>query len=448
MDDDGHKVNSRSKTPGPYLVVVLALAYMLSFMDRQILGLMVGPIRQDLGLTDVEVSLLQGMAFAILYGLGSLVVGRIADACNRSLLIAVGIAFWSLMTGACGFAVNFATLFVARAGVGIGESVLSPAAYSMLADAYPPRDLPRAMAGFTIGGILGAGLGFVLGGLVVAYTSQDSTVTVPLVGEVRSWQAVFVLIGLVGIPVGILAATVREPERHGLLRDTEGCRMENVSAKLALSFILARWRGYVPVTLSAAALSILGYGYLGWFPTYLIRVHGINAGPAGVSIGVVYLCFGPIGALSGAKLANYLQKRGYADANLRAVCLIAVGLTVASIGTLAPNGPVALVGSIPVAFLLASYLGLAAAALQLVTPNQMRGRVSALFQLTINLMGLGLGPTIVATLTEHVFRNDLAIGRSLTITVAGAGLIAFALMVLSLGPYRRMLIDASSWARR
>src|SRR3954469_13254339 len=176
--DTAAQTNRRSA----YLVVVLALAYMLSYMDRQILGLLVGPIRQDLGITDVEISLLQGLSFALLYGLGSLPAGRLADSHNRTILIAVGVCFWSVMTGACGFARSFGGLFIARAGVGIGESVLSPAAYSMLADAYPPRALPRAMAGFTVGGILGAGLGFVVGGLVVGFVSHGTMLALPILG--------------------------------------------------------------------------------------------------------------------------------------------------------------------------------------------------------------------------------------------------------------------------
>jgi MFS family permease len=428
-----------------YLVVVLALAYMLSYMDRQILGLLVGPIRQDLGITDVEISLLQGLSFALLYGLGSLPAGRLADGHNRTILIAVGVCFWSVMTAACGLARNFGSLFIARAGVGIGESVLSPAAYSMLADTYPPRDLPRAMAGFTVGGILGAGLGFVVGGVVVGVVSHGTMVALPILGEIKPWQAAFIIIGLPGILVSFIVLTVREPRRRNLLHSTDGV-VSKVSTKEVLLHVAKRWRGYVPLTLGAAALSVLGYGYLGWFPTYLIRVHGVSAGSAGVQIGIIYLIFGPLGAYGGARFAMYLRERGYADANLRAVMLIALAFIPLSCGTLAANSTVALIAAAPLAMLLASYLGIAATALQLVTPNQMRALVSALFQLAINLLGLTLGPTIVAVLTQRVFADDKALDMSLMITVGGAAVVASGFLSLALPHYRLMLVDADAWS--
>ncbi|WP_032918040.1 spinster family MFS transporter [Mesorhizobium erdmanii] len=429
-----------------YMVVVLAAAYTFSFMDRQILGLMIGPIRQDLGISDVEVSLLQGLAFALLFGLGSLPAGRLADRGNRSVLIAIGICFWSLMTVACGFARSFGGLFIARAGVGIGESVLSPAAYSMLADAYSPRDLPRAMAGFMMGGIVGAGLGFVVGGLVVSYVSQGTTLYLPILGELKSWQAVFVLIGLPGLMVSALALTLREPTRRGLLKDVRDGRVSSLSTGGVLRHVMGRWQGYVPLTLGAAALSVLGYGYLGWFPTYLIRDHGVSPGSAGVVLGVEYLCVGPLGALGGVRFARYMQGRGYVDGNLRAVAIMASAFVPLSLGTLASNATVAFIAAAPVIFLLSAYIGVVAASLQLVTPNQMRALVSALFQMTINVLGLSIGPTIVAATTQHVFQNDLAVGKSLVISVAGAGLISTCLLTLALPAYRRMLAESSSWS--
>jgi MFS family permease len=432
--------------PG-YLLAVLTISYMLAFIDRQILSLLVGPIRQDLGITDVQFSLLQGMAFALLYILCGLPAGRLADRHNRSLMIAIGICIWSAMTVACGFARGFGSLFLARAGVGIGESVLAPAAYSLLADAFTPKELPRAVAFYTIGGILGIGLAYLLGGLVVGYVSGDSSIALPIVGAVNSWQAVFVIVGLPGLAIAGLALTLREPERRSLLRDEQNQVISRVSVSEVMRFMAQRWHCYATLIAGVSCMSILGYGFFSWYPTFLIRCHDVSPASAGIQMGLIVIIFGPVGAICAPRIAARLAENGHADANVRTVLLLAASLVPLSLGTLIEDKILAMLAGIPVITILAGYLGLSVAALQIVTPNQMRGFVAAIFQLFVTLLGLGLGPTVVALITDWGFADDLAIDRSLAIAMSTSAVSATLLLALGLRPYRQMLVEAALWSR-
>ncbi len=200
-----------------YVVGVLTLAYVFSFIDRQILSLLVGPIQRDLAINDTWMSLLMGVSFAVFYTLFGIPLGRLADTKNRRNVIAVGIAFWSVMTAGCGLARQYWTLALMRMGVGIGEATLSPSAYSMIADYFRPERRSTAMSVYSMGIYIGSGLAFVLGGIVVKFAAQQESIELPWLGSIRSWQLVFLLVGLPGLPVALLTwLTVREPARRGV----------------------------------------------------------------------------------------------------------------------------------------------------------------------------------------------------------------------------------------
>jgi MFS family permease len=198
-----------------YVVVVLTIAYTVSFIDRQIMALMVEPIRRDLEISDTQMSLLLGLAFAVFYTLLGIPIARLADRYSRRGIIAAGIAVWCFMTAACGLSRNYAQLFLARVGVGVGEAALSPSALSMMSDYFPKETRGRAVAFYTMGISMGVGLAMILGGQVIALVSQAPPVTLPVVGQLFAWQTVFVVVGLPGILVAALMLTVREPPRKG-----------------------------------------------------------------------------------------------------------------------------------------------------------------------------------------------------------------------------------------
>ncbi|MFQ5636261.1 MAG: MFS transporter, partial [Gammaproteobacteria bacterium] len=200
-----------------YAVSILVVAFIFSFIDRIIIALLVEPIKRDLGISDFGIGMLQGLAFAVFYALVGIPIGRWADRYSRRWIIGVGIFLWSVMTAGCGLAKNFWQLFLARVGVGVGEAALSPAAYSMISDYFPRHKLGRALGVYQAGAFVGAGLSFLVGGLVIRYVMGAEGLSLPLIGEVRPWQMVFFAVGFPGIAVALLMRTVGEPERRGKL---------------------------------------------------------------------------------------------------------------------------------------------------------------------------------------------------------------------------------------
>ncbi|MGH8561818.1 MAG: MFS transporter, partial [Nevskiales bacterium] len=192
-----------------YVVAVLMVAYVFSFIDRQILNLLVGPIRRDLGISDTQMSLLMGFSFALFYTICGIPLGRLADSKSRRTIIAVGIFFWSIMTAACGTARHYWQFFLYRMGVGVGEATLSPSAYSLIADYFPREVRATAISVYSMGIYIGSGLAFLLGGLVIKFAGQ-AEVVLPVVGATRPWQLIFFMLGIAGILFTFAMYTVRE----------------------------------------------------------------------------------------------------------------------------------------------------------------------------------------------------------------------------------------------
>lgn len=428
-----------------YALAILLIAYILSFVDRQILSLMVGPIRRDLQITDFEMSLLQGMAFALFYAILGIPIGRLADRKNRKFIIVIGVVFWSVMTAACGLARTYSLLFLARMGVGIGEATLSPSAYSILSDSFPPRRLARATSIFTMGITLGSGMAYILGGTVLGLISEADPVFLPVFGALTSWQLAFLIVGAPGLLVALIVMTIKEPARQGLVQTQQGNTAE-ISTREVFAFMGARWRTYAPIFSSVAVLGILGYGYLNWYPTFMIRTYDMRTSDVGLQFGTVYLIFGTAGAFGGALLSEFLSKRGHEDANLRTVMFVAVALIPMAAGTLMPSPTLALIAAAPTVFLLNAFFGVSIAALQLVTPNQMRAVMSAVFLLLNTLVGLGLGASFVAFFTDFVFGDDLALRYSIALTAILTCPAAALAAGAGLKSYRNALIETKTWS--
>src|SRR5216683_2185076 len=205
-----------------YVVFILMVCYTLSFVDRQILSLLVGPMKRDLAISDTRIGLLQGLAFALFYGLMGLPLGRLADTRNRRNVIIVGVVLWSFLTGACSTARSFWSLFVARIGVGVGEATLSPSAFSLITDYFPKEKLGAALSVYSMGIFIGSGLALIAGGSVVDAVTRMPAVTVPLLGTVAPWRFTFLIVGAPGLVIALLLYTVREPSRRQLMRASDG----------------------------------------------------------------------------------------------------------------------------------------------------------------------------------------------------------------------------------
>jgi MFS family permease len=428
-----------------YVVGMLTIAYTFSFIDRQIINLLVDPIRADLGLSDTQISLLQGMAFAIFYTIMGIPIARLADVGNRRLIIGIGVFLWSLMTCACGLAKSFVQLFVARVGVGVGEAALSPSAYSLISDYFPADKMTRAIAVYTGGSFLGAGLAYIIGGFVVDYVTSIGSVQLPFVGPVRTWQMAFVIVGLPGLILAAFILTLREPARKGVLATQSGARPKGIPIKTVLAFLRGHWQTYTSHHLGVAIFIVLAYAILSWTPAFFIRVHGWTAGEVGVIYGSVLLVFGTSGVVGAGWLSEALLRRGYKDASLRVIIFGALCSTPFAIAAfLVSNEWLALVLMVPLTFLWSLPHGIAPAALQPITPNQMRAQVSAIYMFTINMIGLGLGPTLVALFTDYVYGESAMVGYSLATVAVITGPLSAIILAFGLKHYRRSQAEAES----
>lgn len=415
-----------------FVVAILMIAYVFSFIDRQILNLLVGPIRRDLGISDTQMSLLMGLSFALFYTILGIPLGRLADSRSRRGLIAAGVVIWSVMTALCGIAKHYWQLFLFRVGVGVGEAALSPAAYSMIADYFPPSRRATAMSVYSMGIFIGSGLAFLLGGLVIHAVSSQGLVVLPLLGETRPWQLVFLILGATGVLFSGVFLLVREPPRSGVPAGQTSLPFGDVVA-----YLWQNRRTVLNHNLGFAMLAFCSYGTSSWIPTFFIRSHGWDAGRVGVVYGTLVMIFGSLGIIAGGRLADWWVRRGQADGALR-VGIAASCLCTASgaLYLLAPNGEMAAALMVPAIFALGMPFGAAPAALQEIVPNRMRGQTTAVYLFIVNLLGLGVGPTAVALVTDYVFADDGALRWSILIVGSVASLAAIGFLLAGMKPYR------------
>jgi len=435
-----------------YVVAVLTLFYVLSFIDRQILALLVEPIRRDLGIGDTRMSLLMGTSFALFYTFFGILIGRLADTSSRRGLIAGGLAVWSLFTAACGAVSSFALMLLMRMGVGVGEASLSPAAYSLICDYFPQRRRATALGVYSTGIYVGAGLAFILGGAVVGAVSAAGTAgwtSLPFIGALRPWQMIFFIVGLPGLVLTALAATVREPERRGaryLIAGDGSRRVERVPPREVALYLRGNGATLLCHNAGVALTALAGYAVTAWTPTFLIRVHGWSAARAGVVFGVVVMIAGAAGVVAGGRFADGMAARGRRDAELRVALFTSIAwLPFGILFPLVPSATLAIALLVPTIFFSSAVWGVAPAAIQRMMPNTMRAQASAIFLFVVNLIGLGLGPTAVALATDRLFHDDRAVGLSLAIVGALAYAGAIALLAAGLRPYARSLDRRDAW---
>lgn len=422
-------------------VAILMLAYVLSFIDRQILNLLVGPIRRDLVISDTQMSLLMGLSFALFYTVCGIPLGRLADTKSRRGLIAIGVLFWSAMTAACGMARLYWQFLLCRIGVGVGEAALSPAAYSLIADSFPAERRATAISVYSMGVYLGSGLAFLLGGLVIKFASAQGDVLLPVLGEVRPWQLIFLILGAAGVLFTLLLLAVREPARRGV---GAGVAVPLVEVG---RYLRANRRTVLYHNFGFAGLAFAGYGSAAWIPTFFIRTYGWDAGHVGVVYGSIVAVFGCLGIVFGGRLADWMAKRGRTDANMRVGLYAAMAaLPCVASFPLMDNALWAAALMAPTVFCLSMPFGVAPAAIQEIMPSAMRGQASAIYLFVITLIGLGIGPTAVALVTDYLFADDQALRYSLLIVSTLAVASSLFLLAKGLQPYRESVLHLQQWA--
>ncbi len=427
-----------------YVVIVLTLTYTVSFIDRQIMSLMIEPIRRDLGITDTQVSLLIGLAFAVFYTLLGIPIARLADRYSRRAIIAVGITAWCFMTASCGLARSYAQLFLTRVGVGVGEAALSPCALSMMSDYFPKRTRGRAIAVYNTGITLGTGLAMIVGGSLVAHVLASPPVRLPVAGELYAWQTVFIVVGLPGLLMALLMSTVREPQRREQMATASGSR--HLSLAAVAKYLGARIGMFGSHFVGMSTVAILTYGLSAWVPTMFLRTWGWTIREIGLAYGAVTLTAGPLAVLLASWLAERLQARGYQDAQMRSALICASVAVLGATGAALAPGP-----WVAVALLLPASMGTTAAtanglcALMTVIPNQLRAQSAALYYLVVNVLGLTLGPTGIALFTDYVFRDTQALRYSVACVSLLAGVLSATLLSYNLRQYRRVFAESETW---
>lgn len=430
-------------------MVVLTIAYAVSFLDRQILALLVQPIKQDLGISDTQMSLLLGLAFAVFYTMLAIPLGRMADRRSRRGMIAIGITVWCLMTAACGLAKNFFQLFIARLGVGVGQAPLNAAALSMISDYFPRERRGKAIAFYSMGISLGGGIALLVGGQVIGFVSSAPPVTLPLVGELAAWQTVLLWVGLPGLIIAALMATVTEPVRQDKIQlQSQGNDAEDsIPMREVVRFLFERRRTYGTLFMGMSVVTIIGYAYMFWIPTMFVRTWGWTIPEISKAYGIAVLIAGPTGVALGGWLGDWLYRKGQRDGHMRATLIGVVILIIFS--TAAPLMPTP---ELAVAMLFPATLGAAmpsatgAASLMMIVPNQMRAVTTALYYFVIGILGLVLGPTAVALVTDFVFADDAALRYSIVCVVVGAGILALGFLVANLKHFRESVIEADQWS--
>lgn len=415
-----------------YVVGVLMLVYVFSFIDRQILNLLVGPIRTDLGISDTQMSLLMGFSFAVFYTLCGIPLGRLADSKSRRGLIAAGLVFWSLATAACGMVSRYWQLFIARVGVGVGEAALSPAAYSLITDYFPKEKRATAMSVYSMGIFIGAGIAFLLGGLVIKFAVAHGPVTLPLIGEIRPWQVVFLILGGAGVLFSLVLFTVREPPRTG--------SHQAPPLREVLAYFGKNRRTVLCHNFGFAFLALSSYSASAWIPSFFVRVHGWDAGHLGLVYGSIVTVFAPAGTVFGGWLADRWSKQGVTDATLRVGLYAAIGcVPLGSLFVFPASANLAAALLIPGAFLLGMPFGVAPAGVQELMPPNMRGQATAVYLFVVTLVGLGIGPTAVALCTDFLFQDDKAVGWSMLLVCGTAQVIAVFVLWAGLKPFRESI---------
>ena len=422
-----------------WAIFIFMIALMFNYLDRQLMTLLITPIKADFGLSDTQISLLIGFAFVLFYVLAGIPIARFIDRGPRKWIVASAIAFWSVMTIACGLARSYWQLLLARMLVGVGESCNAPGTYSMTSDIFPREKLATPISVIGIGTIAGSGMALLVGGWLIGWLTDLGPQSFPVVGTLKPWQMTFVIVGLPGVLWALLLlATVPEPPRRATAGDTAPGFGETVG------YLWSRRDAFGPMFLANGIKAMLSFGVTVWSPVFFERKFGYAPGEPGPTLGIISLIVSPIGLVLGGWLAQRMAARGRKDANMRMVWLVTMPLI--PVAVLFP-----LVEQVWLAFALVGaslFLGSmgsgpANAAIQSITPGRMRGTTTAIYIAIYNVIGYGLGPLVVGSLNDNVF-GEQGIEYSMVVLACISGPLGLLCAWLSLKPYRREFEEAEA----
>ena len=402
-----------------YVAALLSLAHLVSFIDRFLMSLLLEPIRHALTLTDTQLGLLHGAAFAILYALAGIPLGRLADVRSRRWLIALGLVVWSFATAACAFSNSFGSLFTARMIVGLGEAALVPAAMSLLGAYFAREQLGRAISTFTMGASLGKTAALVGGGALLAVLTPAGLTLAGM--QFAPWQGVFLGGAVLGLVLAPLILTIAEPKRPPTVVRS--------GLKDALLHMRGHMSAYGPHMVAACSSILLVQVFGAWSPAFFSRVHGFSITEAGFMVGMITLAAGPLGHICGGWSVDRLTRAGVAAP---ALTVMMAGMAVAAplslvLLVVAPTGLPLILSFGGVMFCISATAGPCLAGLQVLTPLAHRGSVTSVYMCVMTLTSIGIGPTLVGAASDLFSSGGSSLGYAMalvTCVVATVGVTA------------------------
>lgn len=400
-----------SRAYARYALGLLLVVYVINYVDRQVLSILVEPIRKELGLTDTQIGLLSGLGFALFYAAAGLPIARLADRTSRKGIIAGCLALWSGATAVCGLTVNFTQLLVARALVAVGEAGAGPAGHSMLADLFPHGKRATALAVFSCGVPIGILVGLLAGGWL---------------NQAFDWRTAFIVVGLPGVLVSaVVALTLKEPPRSA-----EAGTEKPPSTREALGALM-RIPAFNYLVLGAALHAFTSYGALQWNPAFMIRFHGLSTGEAGLALGLISGVTGVVGTLAGGWFADLLGRRDNRWYAWLPALMIGVRAPLFISAYLAPTPAIAIACLILPGFLGNSFTGPVFGTIQTLAPVRVRAFASAWTLFIIALVGFGLGPLVIGMTSDALAPafGDRSLGYAIALAAVGELIsVAFFLM--------------------
>lgn len=439
MARNRQSVSQPTGFPAPFrawlLVSLLTIAYVVSFVDRYILSLLIDPIKADLGLSDFQIGILLGPAFGIFYATIGLPLGYLADRSRRTWIVAAGVTIWTLATAASGLARNFAQMLIARVSVGIGEAALSPCAMSLIADSFPEERRGKPIALYSSALSLGAALAALLGAAVLTWTNSTENLALPLIGELTPWRIAFLVAGLPGLILAVPFFLMREPARISSSTDRSRRHLGHMFRHVARHGLT-----YGCFASVFCYMTIVAYSQ-GWLAVMFDRTFGWPVAVFALYDGLLLIVIGPLSVMFAGWLSDYHTRRGAADAPLR-IAILGLFLSVppAAVGPLLGNDIAAffVVSASTIGGAFISAVGVTA--LLKIIPSGIRAQTIALYYMAISLAGLFLGPSLVGLLNDMVFGAD-GVRYSVAAIPLIFGLPAMLLAPLTLKLYRRALDD-------
>lgn len=429
-------------SPRNWLLVAALLAInTYAFIDRAVLALLVEPIKRDLGASDLQMGLLLGLGFAFFYAACAIPAGHFVDRHNRRVIIGVASVFWALMTIVCGTSNSMAQLFLGRAGVGIAESVIAPAAFSLIRDAVPLRSRGLAFSVYAMAPLIGGASSLLVGGHVLALATAGGFANLPLLGHLAPWQCTLIVTGLFGLPISLLLLLAPEPKRPSV--EVSDSARDDGSVLRGLLAALRHMREhlglYVPLILFVTFGAMSNFANSGWMPTILGRSWGLPPQKAGPLLGMIALPCGVGGLLFSGFALNWLTVRGR---DIRTYGLLAaLGMAIGLVGIgIAPSLQFALTMVGIASFFLGTSYSVGASTLGQITPMRLMGRVTAIYFLFQSLLGQALGPLLVAVGSQTMFVGPTALAKSFALCcgIFGAG------MIIAIGMLRQRLRQSTN----